>query len=246
MQSIQVQGTLHDIFQIIDFLDRVLLVHVVFIADFPHNFFQQIFQRNQPCRCAVFIQHNCNVNGGFAHFQQQFRRVFVFIGVIRLTHNVADGKVLLVFIEEQILHIDNAHHIVGRILVHGKAGIFILTENFQQFIIAAVDVRKRHVNPGNHDFLCLGVAEVKHVVNHFPFFCFNDPFFMAYVHNSAEFIFCHSILRPRSIYTQQNQESKGQLVNNDNNGGEQLHQPADNPCISKGDFVCMDGGKSLR
>ena len=80
------------------------------------------------------------------------------------------GKMLPVPDQKQVLHIDDAHHIVRIVLVDRKTGVALLPEYLQQLLIPCINIDKGHIDPGYHDIPGYGIAQIKYVIDHFLFF----------------------------------------------------------------------------
>ena len=80
--------------------------------DLAHDFLENIFKCDQSGHLAVLIQNNRDVKCRFTHFHEKLRYALVFVGKMRLPHNIADIKGLVTVIQEEIFHINNTDDIV--------------------------------------------------------------------------------------------------------------------------------------
>ena len=100
----------------------------------------------------------------------------------------------------------------------------LLPEYLNQVIVTILNVNKHHINSGNHDILCNGVAQVEHVVNHLPFFRLNDSLFMAHIHNGPELILCDIVIFLIGVHMKGLKHNQRHPVNEDNKRGQHGHQ----------------------
>ena len=68
---------------------------------------------------------------------------------------------------------------------------------------------------------------------------------MAYFHDRPELILCYGILLFVGVYTQKEENSHGQLIDNEDYRSQNHHQHMDGTCISKRDFLRIQRGHSL-
>ena len=202
----------------------LLLVLVILIADITHDFFQDILQRNQPCRGAILIQDNNYIVGGLLNLHHQLGKLLGFKGIKGLAQVIRHAEGRLVLHQQQVLDIDDAHHVVRCLLIDRKPGIMLLPEYLNQVIVTILNVNKHHINSGNHDILCNGVAQVEHVVNHLPFFRLNDSLFMAHIHNGPELILCDIVIFLIGVHMKGLKHNQRHPVNEDNKRGQHGHQ----------------------
>ena len=99
-----------------------------------------------------------------------------------------------VFKQKKIFHIDRSDHVIGRIFIDRKSCKLIFFKNINEFGVAAVDVCKNDVDPGNHNVFGSRISKIEHIVDHLFFFRLDYPVFVADIHNGAEFIFCHGVV----------------------------------------------------
>src|SRR5579864_1322792 len=89
LQAADVNRALHDISQIA-FTNDVMR-KLMFVANFTHDFFHQVFQRDQPRDGAIFVNHDGHVDVVFLHFTQKMRSHFSFWDEQHRTHQFGDG-----------------------------------------------------------------------------------------------------------------------------------------------------------
>ena len=184
------------------FEDKFVFFFVIFVMDLSHNLFKDIFQCDQPCHFAVLIEHNSNVKSRFPHFHEQFRDVFVLVSKVWLTHDVTDVEGFVLVVEKKIFHIDDTNNIVLSVFKNGKTGKLIFTENLDQLIVSIVYIGKCNVNTGNHDIFCVGVSQVKHVIDHLFFIGFDKAVLMAYIHDGTQLVLGHAVSRGVRVYSE--------------------------------------------
>jgi hypothetical protein len=63
--------------------------HVVFVLNFADQFFQQIFQRDQSCRPAAFVDNNSQKRAAPAQFFERGRDTLGFGNEIRFAHHLS-------------------------------------------------------------------------------------------------------------------------------------------------------------
>ena len=115
----------------------------------------------------------------------------------------------IIIIKQEIFHIDDTDYVIRALLINRKTCKFILAENIDQFIIGRVCLDKSHIDTRDHNFFCLRIAEIKYVMDHVPFFMFDDTAFLADINDGTEFFFGHKLRRCVRIYMKQKQNSHG-------------------------------------
>src|SRR5204862_5415657 len=84
-------------------------VLIKFIVDFTYNFFQDILQRHNARRTAVFIHDNGQVHLLFLEFLQKVVDLFAFGNKIRRTQQVLPAETggALIQVGQQVLDVQN-------------------------------------------------------------------------------------------------------------------------------------------
>ena len=135
--------------------DIFFFILIIFIVDFANNLFKDIFQGDQTGCFTVFIQDNCDIERGLAHFNKKLGNALVFISEVGFTENVFNLELtFLTVIKKKIFHIDNTDYVISVVLINRKTGMHIFTEDRHKFIIGKIDIYKGHVDSGNHDIFC--------------------------------------------------------------------------------------------
>ena len=181
---IQFHAALHQILPFSDFLNEFILVGIVFIPDFTHDFLQKILEGDHAGTGAVFIQHKGYIKTLFPHFYHQVGCFFVLISIIGIPEDIGNTEIFPILYQDKILDIHKADNIIVIILIHRNTGIHIFLKYAEKLFITGFHAYSAHIDTGNHDILGNRIAEIKHIVNHFPFFRFNDAVFMTDIHVS--------------------------------------------------------------
>ena len=66
---------------------------LVFIFDLADNFFQDVFNRDQPRNAAIFVDHHREIGVRFLHFAQEFRYRFRFRNEINRSNEGRDRRI---------------------------------------------------------------------------------------------------------------------------------------------------------
>ena len=129
--------------------------------------------------------------------------------------------------EEYILHVDDTDYVVRRLLVYGHTRIFFLTENIDQLIVGGADLHHGHIYSRNHDVLCHGIAEIKHIINNLLLFRFDHALFVAHFHDGTQFILGDGLLFPVGVHMDKAQKSGGQHIDRINHRCHDCHEQID-------------------
>ena len=225
---VQLHGTFNDVLIGANLLDELFLGTVVFVPDLAHDLLQQILKGDQPGSGAVLVQNDGEIHRIILHLQHELGDFLVFIGKVCFPQNIADMKIFLrPLMEKQIFHIDDTDDIVRRIFVDRKPGKHFFLENFQQVIVAVINIGKYHIGPGNHDIFGLGVAKIKHVVDHDLFFIFQNAFLMAYFHDGAQLVGGEVAIFLIRVDPQKQHQSPGKKIHDKDHRRQQPDQGTD-------------------
>ena len=233
---VQAHGAFDDIFPVGDPAYELVLCLVIFIMDLAHDLFQDILQCDQACHLAVLIEHDRDIKGRVPHLHEQFRNTFILIGKMRLAHDVADVEGLVFIIQQQILHINNADDIVLGLLVDRQAGELVLAEDLDQLFVGVVHVRKCNVYAGNHDVLCVRIAQVEYIIDHLFLIGLYGAVFMADIHDGAELVLCDPFAGRIRVYPQQEHDAPGKQIDDKDHRRHDSHKETDDPDISERQF----------
>lgn len=94
---------------------------------------------------------------------------------------ITDIEMFLVFVDQQILHIQHADDIVGAFFIDRITGVPAFPVDIHGLPIGCIDIQETHVDFRHHNILCGGISEIEHIVDHFFFFLFDDAIFMAHI-----------------------------------------------------------------
>ena len=122
----------------------------------------------------------------------------------------------------------------------------LLPEYLNQVIIISLNVSKHHIDSGNHDILCHGVSQVKHIVNHLTFFRLDDALFMAHVHNGPEFVLRNVVVLLIRVHMKGLKDDQRHPVNEDNERGQHCHQNVNHMAYPQGIPLRLQGSHCLR
>ena len=140
-----------------------------------------------------------------------------FIRIVCIAKNAADGKMIPLGTEDKILDIDLTDDVILIFLINGDTGIHRFPEKSKEIIIRGIRIDSDHINTGNHDVAGNSIAEIKDVVDDFPFLCFDNTILMADIHVGLQFIFSHGgfII---GIQLKKMKNKAGDFINYKNNG----------------------------
>ena len=79
-----------DVAAVLQLLHVVFLVHVVLVANFAHDFFQDVFERHKPGRSAVLVDNDGKLVARLAQFSKQVVYLLVVGHEHRRHHNLHD------------------------------------------------------------------------------------------------------------------------------------------------------------
>ena len=79
--------------------------------------FQKIFHGNHTGCHTVLVQNDGHVGGTLSHFKQKIRGLLVFMSKQNSSQYITDIEMFLVFVDQQILHIQHADDIVGAFFI---------------------------------------------------------------------------------------------------------------------------------
>ena len=92
----------------------------------------------------------------------------------------------------------------------------------------------------DHDILRIGVSQIEHIVDHFLLVRFDDPAFMADIHDGPEFFFSHTFSGRRRIYSQENHKAPGEQIDDKYNRSHYCHEEFNDPDIAHRDLFGID------
>ncbi len=148
--------------------------------------------------------------------------------------NIFHKEIFRISRKNEVLDIDETDYIVLLLLVHGKTGIHGFPEYIHHLVIGSVYVDSNHIDPRDHDILCQGIGKIKHIIDHFPLFGFDDAVLMTYLHIGAKLGLGHGSHALAWIDMHQPQDSVRQLVDYENHRGQELHQPIYDAAVRQG------------
>ena len=199
---IKTHRSFNDIFMIRKFFNQFIFIFIVFIMYLTDNLLQNIFQSNESCHFTVLVKNNGNIESGFTHLYKKFGNVFVLICEMRFAEKTADIKSFIGIIEKEILHINDSDDIILCVLVNRQTGKTVFAENIDQFFISRIYIGKCDVDTWNHDVFCIGIPEIKHIVDHFFLIRFDDTVLMTDINNRTKLFFGHGFIGCIRIHSQ--------------------------------------------
>ena len=233
---VQFHTAFHQILPVAHILNQLFFIFIVLVPYFTHDFFQQVLQSDHTDTGTIFIENKGHVHGGTPHLHHQVGSFLIFIGIIGFPEDILYFEILLIGYEQKVFDIHETLYIVRIVLVDGNSGIHGFPEQCQQFVVGGFHIHHCYINFRNHNVFGIRITEIKHIVNHFPFFCFYGAVFMADIHIGFQIPFCHG----RCFFCRMNMEQKHdtarQFVDDNNDRSKEQHQQTDDLGIGKGDF----------
>ena len=166
---------IEDIASVLQFLHVFLFVDIVFIANFAHDFFQDVFERHEARSSTIFINDDGELVTRLAQFRQEVVNLLVVGHEHRRHHDFHDverlGPVFGVPFQEVAVRKD-AHDVVHRVLVNGQARMAFAVQDLHQVGKRGIHVDSAHVHTRGHDFAHRGFHEVEDIEDHLLLFFF--------------------------------------------------------------------------
>ena len=141
VQVVQLDGTVHVVVGVIDFDDRVVLLHVVLVLDVSDDFLNEILDGNKSNADSVFVKHDGHGVGIRFHGVQKIVGLLVFVYIQWLSHDVADTEIVDIvgrLVEEEILNMENTDHVVPGILIYRNSCVWNIHVQVQQFVVSHI------------------------------------------------------------------------------------------------------------
>ena len=128
-------------------------VQPMLVVDLAHQFFQHVFQRDHPRRAAEFIQHDGHLRAALAKGLQQPVDGHRGRHQQRRPHHLPQVHgAIQVVLQQEVLDVDEADHVVHVALVDGQAGEAGHGHGADDFFRRGVDVQGVDFDPRTHDF----------------------------------------------------------------------------------------------
>ncbi len=140
--------------------------------------------------------------------------------------------------QEKVLDDHDTDDVVNFIFIYRDAGIHGFPEQSQQLSVCRVDIDRGHVDAGNHDVLCHGVAELKYIVDQFLLLLFDHTVLVAHIDVGFQLGLCHHDAR-RLVDMEDTEEKAGDLVDDKDDRCQRLHQKIDHPCVGEGQLLVV-------
>ena len=88
---------------------------------------------------------------------------------------------------------------------------------------------------GDHDILGDRIAEIKYVIDQLPLLGLDHAALVAYIHIGFKFFLCNAEIVAVRADVQQPQDPVGDLVDHEDDGGQDAHQHTDDTAVEQGD-----------
>ncbi len=172
-----------------DFGNAVILVQVEFVAHFPNDFFQQIFQRDDTCRPAVLVNHHGHVDMTQFEGRQQFIGGQGFRHKRDFMHQFANLKRRAVqMMMHEIFQMDDADDMFQIIFIDRETGMRRGEHLLHQVLLADCDRDRLNARARDHDLTGTQIGKVKDIGEQHLFFGFHQPTNHAVGDDQFEFI----------------------------------------------------------
>ena len=147
--------------------------------------------------------------------------------------------------QKQILHVDDADHVLRLVLEDRHPGEVMPSEDIDQLVVGCRDGNLRHVDAGNHNFPRDRVLQIDHIVDHVLFIPFDDAVLLGGIHQRAELGLGHGRLRVR-IDAEETDHAPSHLLHDEDHRCEQTHQNENDAAEGEGKPLRVDGSEILR
>ncbi len=155
-------------------------------------------------------------------------------------HEPLHIEMLRITQQNQILDIQMAYDVILVILfIYRKPGEHFPAESVHDIVIGGGGGDTGHVDSGHHDITRERISEIKDVVNDFLLAVFDDTVLAADFDIGFQFTFGKSGFLVQ-VNAEQSHDSGGQMINQEDDGGQEEHQRADNRCVLHGNLLRAD------
>ena len=152
------------------------------IADFTHNFFHEILDRNQSRYAAVFVDHNRHTDILLLHFAEQIAAQLAFRHEIDIApHDRAQHADVRLAVGhlQHVLRIDDSLNVVNTSFIHRHARIVLRAQHFDEALNRSIRRNREHLRTRLHRLAHRLAAEFDHRLDQVAVTLLNDAFFLA-------------------------------------------------------------------
>src|SRR3954447_5964120 len=181
LQRLDAQLAADHVFAVAEVDDRSF-VFLVLVRDLADDLFDDVFDRDDARRAAVFVDNHRHLNVLALKLAQQFRHFFRLADEVRRTRDLGRRRRLVLDQRfEDFLDVNDADDLVDAPLVNRDARVFRIAEEPRQFIERMRGVERQHVDAWRHQLAGHAVAEIDDGLDHLAFRAFEDSFLFANV-----------------------------------------------------------------
>ena len=147
------------------------LLVIVFIADFAHDFLDDIFHGHQARRAAKLVHHDGDMDFvGLEVTQKLVYHLCLGHEIGRTNQGLPTEIVAFGQVRQQVLNIKDALDVVPRLTIHGDTRIDILHDALQHVLERRMQLQVHHIQPRSHDFLGCFLTKADDSFQDFVFF----------------------------------------------------------------------------
>ena len=160
----------------VSFVDDLLGFDIVFVANLADDFLEQIFERHQPRRPAVFVDDDGALRLVRLKLLQQLGHELRFRHDHGRANQRRDRHLVVARAEhDQILDEYESRDVVEALLEHREARVLLLAKQAPELADRRRLLNSDEVGPRRHHFANQRVAEVDDALQEAPFFGLNQP-----------------------------------------------------------------------
>ena len=172
-------GPVHDHGAVAHALDRALLP-VVLVLDVADDLLDQVLEGHEAAHRAVLVHHHGHVRAPLLQLLQQLADLLRLRHEVHGVEDLADHDGLALLEEAQrVLDVDDADHVVDRVLVHREARVAALDDERADLGRGRVDVEGEDLGAGHHHLADRRVGELEHAVDDLHLGLLEDPLLAA-------------------------------------------------------------------
>ena len=151
----------------------------VLVANFAHDFFHQIFQRDQAGDGAIFVNDNGHVNIVFLHFAQKLRSHFKIKHKQHRPHEPGDGGGTGIGFRklDKIMRQHHAFNLIDAGGINGHAGMRLVAQQRSKLFNGGGRWHGEDVRARRHHVTHRFVAKFNHGLNELAIALFQNAFF---------------------------------------------------------------------
>ncbi len=156
------------------------------LQDLAEDLVQQVAERDEPRHGAELIHHHREADAGALHFAQHFARGLALGHEERRLHELADRRVGIIRLAEQILEAQHADDLVQAALEDRHAASPALLEGRPGRVQRGLDGNRVHGRARRHHLAHHRVAQGDDIADQFPVLGFKDAFGFALLEQGGD------------------------------------------------------------